>query len=342
MQKQVIRGSFYDIGYQLGVLGHTAWHQRLVSTALWQTVIAQQHSPLVHALAAQTEKEHPTIWQELLGLAAGLDAPFSQVFAWHCRGDLLPSTADGCTSIAGKNNLDYRLIAHNEDGLPILASDCFMVEVHPNHGVSYLSFAYPGSLCGHTFSVNQYGLVNVVNNIRAVERPIGMPRQILARAALNAKTLDQAIAILSQPRSGAFHHTLGQVGEPRLLSIEATAATTTVHTIATIFGHANHLVHPAQHCAQIITRSSAARQHRLATLLAVSPRLSESRLIAILSDQHDASLPIYRRSPSDPDQENTLATAVFMINKDHVAWSVYTQNRNEPSLQGIQRTGQPL
>lgn len=62
-----------------------------------------------------------------------------------------------------------------------------------------------------------------MNNIRAVHRPQGLPRQILARASLNANTLDEAITILTgQPRSGAFHHTLGQLGDARLFSVEAT------------------------------------------------------------------------------------------------------------------------
>ncbi|MBR7381941.1 acyl-CoA--6-aminopenicillanic acid acyl-transferase, partial [Klebsiella pneumoniae] len=79
------------------------------------------------------------------------------------------------------------------------------------------SFAYPGSLCGHTFAVNEKGIVNTVNNIRAVHRPDGMPRQILARASLNATTLEEAVTLLSAtPRAGAFHHTLGQMGDSRL------------------------------------------------------------------------------------------------------------------------------
>jgi hypothetical protein len=35
------------------------------------------------------------------------------------------------------------------------------------------------------------------HNIRAVHRPDGMPRQILARASLNATTLEEAVTLLS-------------------------------------------------------------------------------------------------------------------------------------------------
>ncbi|MCV5735724.1 C45 family peptidase, partial [Escherichia coli] len=111
---------------------------------------------------------------------------------------------------------------------------------------SFTSFAYPGSICGHTFAVNEKGIVNTVNNIRAVYRPQGLPRQILARASLNANTLDEAITILTgQPRSGAFHHTLGQLGDARLFSVEATGQGCSVLPLTTVTGHANHLVHAA-------------------------------------------------------------------------------------------------
>lgn len=106
------------------------------------------------------------------------------------------------------------------------------------------------------------GIVNTVNNIRALHRPVGIPRQILARAALNASTLDEAIAVLTTlPRSGAFHHTLGQSGDSRLFSIEATGAGHSVRLLDGTFGHANHLIHESlRDVQQVITDSSASRQ----------------------------------------------------------------------------------
>jgi hypothetical protein len=107
--------------------------------------------------------------------------------------------------VAGVNAAGERIIAHNEDGFPQLRDECLLATITPSRGLSFTSFAYPGSICGHTFAVNEKGIVNTVNNIRAVHRPQGLPRQILARASLNANTLDEAITILTgQPRSGRF------------------------------------------------------------------------------------------------------------------------------------------
>lgn len=336
MKKLAIRGSAFAVGQQLGEFGRTAWHQKLTQTALWQTVIAMKDAPQTVNMRQQVEAQYPLIWQELVGLAEGLQAPIDEVFAWNCRGDLVRSTSDGCTTVAGKGANGELIIAHNEDGFPQLRDDCAIVSITPDAGLAFTSFAYPGSICGHTVAVNEKGVVNTVNNIRALHRPDGMPRQILARAALNAATLDEAIAILTtEPRAGAFHHTLGQMGDSRLFSVEATGSGCCVMPLTGVFAHANHLIHPQLAAVeQVITASSGSRQQRLIEWQETQTQLDGMAAKAILSDQHDAVLPIYRLSPHDPDDENTLATALFTLQAEQIDWQIFTLNRDEPELNG--------
>jgi hypothetical protein len=54
----------------------------------------------------------------------------------------------------------------------------------------------------------------------------------------------------------------------------------------------------------------------------------------MLSDQQDPLLPIYRLSPDDPDEENTLATAIFTLSATRVVWQVFTLDRENAVLQG--------
>lgn len=336
MKKIDISGSLFEIGLQLGAFGREAWHQKLTLTSLWQTVMTMQSSAQTHAMRAVVQTHYPQIWQELEGLAQGLEASIDQVFAWNCRGDLVRSTSDGCTTVAGVNAAGERIIAHNEDGFPQLRDDCALVTITPESGLSFTSFAYPGSICGHTFAVNEKGIVNTVNNIRAVHRPQGVPRQILARASLNASTLDEAIAILTgQPRAGAFHHTLGQMSDARLFSVEATGCGCSVMPLTTVTGHANHLVHAAlADVEQVVTDSSASRQLRLAQWLQTQSPFDATVAKGILSDKHDTVLPIYRLAADDPDEENTLATAVFTIDTNHVRWQIFGINRDAAEFQG--------
>ncbi|WP_380178736.1 C45 family autoproteolytic acyltransferase/hydolase [Kalamiella sp. sgz302252] len=336
MKLLAISGSSYDIGRQLGEFGREAWHAKLTQTALWQTVTAMGSLAQTAAMGELVKAKFPSLWQEIEGLAEGLQASVAQVFAWNCRGDLVPSTSDGCTTVAGVNAAGERLIAHNEDGFPQLRQHCAMVKITPDEGLSFTSFAYPGSICGHTFAVNEKGIVNTVNNIRALVRPGGLPRQILARAALNAATLDEAIAVLTSPaRSGAFHHTLSQMGDNRIFSIEATGSGSSINQLTQNLGHANHLIHARMsEEGQVITASSASRQAKLHAWLATEPQINAAAFHAILSDQSDRDLPIYRLSPEDPDEENTLATALFTLSEERVEWQIFGLERNKAELQG--------
>ncbi|MEB7279252.1 C45 family peptidase [Enterobacter asburiae] len=335
MKKNDIRGSAFAVGQALGAFGREAWHAKLTQTALWQTVTAMKDVEQTRSMRSLVQSQYPLIWQELEGLAEGLEAPFDEVFAWNCRGDLVRSTSDGCTTVAGSTAEGELIIAHNEDGFPQLRHDCAIVSITPDDGLAFTSFAYPGSICGHTFAVNEKGVVNTVNNIRALHRPLGIPRQVLARAALNAATLDEAISILTtEPRAGAFHHTVGQMGDSRLFSVEATGTGCSVMPLREVFAHANHLIHPQLDAVeQVITDSSRSRQQRLNAWLETQSHLDGAAALGILSEQHDPALPIYRLSPQDPDEENTLATTVFTLSTSDIKWQIFTHDRQKPALE---------
>lgn len=336
MKKIVITGSAFSVGEQLGLLGREAWHKKLTAIPLWKTVTALQTSGTVAAMRAEVITHYPLIWQELEGMAQGLNAPVDAVFAWNCRGDLVRSTSDGCTTLAGCTADGNLLIAHNEDGFPQLREDCALVNIIPDEGLAFTSFVYPGSIPGHTFAVNEKGIVNTVNNIRALHRPSGLPRQVLARAALNASTLDEAVCCLtSNARAGAFHHTLGQMDDNRLFSVETSGSGCSVIPLTETMGHANHLIHPGMaDVKQVVTESSAARQARLKTLLTGCLTLNTDSAKTILSDHRNEELPVYRLSPEDPDNENTLATAIFVLSAHQVEWHVFGADREKALFEG--------
>ncbi|MEJ4044712.1 C45 family peptidase [Erwinia sp. SLM-02] len=340
MKHITLSGDNYQIGHQLGEQGSDAYRNEVRATALWGHTSALKNSSLLQTMQQQVQARFPLLWQELRGLADGLQAPFDEVFAWNCRGDLLPSTSDGCTTVTGFTDAGEPLIAHNEDGFPQLRKHCGMVTVRPEQGLAFTSFFYPGSICGHTVAVNERGLVNTVNNIRASERPAGMPRQILARAALDAATIDEAVTVLtSEPRGGAFHHSLAQCGDERIVSVEATGTAQHVQINHQRYGHANHLIHPEMAAVpQIVTGSSASRQQRLQQWLAEGEdkALNPDQALAILNDEQHADLPILRRDPADPDEENTLATAIFVIGATRVSWTLFTEDRQHACLSGQQ------
>lgn len=98
MKTIAIRGSACAVGQQLGAFGREARHTKIRQTALWQTVTAMKTAEQIQRMRAAVRAQFPLIWQELEGMAEGLQAPVEEVFARNCRGDLVRSTSDGCTT----------------------------------------------------------------------------------------------------------------------------------------------------------------------------------------------------------------------------------------------------
>lgn len=320
-----IAGNRRQVGLALGKLARPLMSVYLAQSSTWEALRRWRDHPYVDELAQHAQASLPAIWEELEGMAEGLRMPVKDVLLWNCRGDLLHSTADGCTTVALKSADGARWIGHNEDGDPYLYGRCHLVDVALDDAPGYVSFYYPGSLPGHTFGANRVGLVQTINNLRTRQRHPGVPRMFLARAVLDCTTLDEAIALLRDlPHSGGFHHTLGSASDPRLISAEVTPGAVSLLDIGTRYGHANHMIHAKTRAqAQIVTESSRDRQNRIEGIVdGWSPATGSADLLAALHDTLGA-LPILRTDAADPDGENTLATAVFEIRDDDVSLRVY-------------------
>lgn len=324
-----IAGPPQEIGLQLGRFGRDIAHRHLVRGHAWASVLAFRADPRVAAMRELVEARFPTYWAELQGLALGLDLPFDDVFLWNCRGDLWAFAPDGCTTVQIPG--EAPLLAHNEDGDPGFRGHCALAHVRPEGGTAFTSFVYPASIPGHTFAVTAAGLVQTVNNIRSRGVGTGLPRMVLGRALLDCPSIDAAIHLLkTSERAGAFHMTLGQRGDPRLVSVEFTHGQCSAITLDRPQCHSNHLVHARMAGErQVITGSSGARQQRGDRLVAEGGEtLRDPR--TILWDKAVSPLPIYRAQPDDPDHENTLATAVFHVGTNSIRWQVYDRPEETP------------
>ncbi len=316
-------GSHHEIGRALGYWGAAACHGHLIHSDAWRQIMAYRGSPESAALSTRLHRSFPWIEHELAGLAKGLDLPPEDVFLWNCRGDLWALAPDGCTTVLAPQRL-----SHNEDGDPGFAGACGLAEVRPIDAPAFVSFVYPGSLPGHTFAVNRAGLAMTVNNIRARNAGPGLPRMALTRALLATESPQQAIELLrSHPRMGAFHLGLGRAGADHTWSVEFSHLAVSAQAIRQgRHLHANHAIHREQQALpQVITASSAHRQQRGEALLDQS-----LEPLAILADRGDPVEPILRHSPTDTDQENTLATADIDLHGHTVQWTVHALPARPP------------
>lgn len=286
---------------------------------------------VVRQMGLLVQQRHPQYWQELQGMASGLEIPFEEVLLWNCRGDVWAMAPDGCTTVQLPNTA-YPSFAHNEDGDPGFSGQCAIAEISAEGGRRFASFVYPGSLPGHTFAVNDAGLAVTVNNLRTLHTGTGVPRMVVMRAILDLPDIASVLNyVQTSPRSGGFHLTLGQAGTTDLVSVEFNAALCSVVEIKEPAIHANHMIHTAMtNQPQIVTGSSGYRQIRGNELLKQATQGTALDPLSILYDQGNQKFPIFRDAPDDSDQENTMATASIRIKADGVEWEVYTQKSRVP------------
>jgi hypothetical protein len=326
MEELILPRDHYRAGYIIGQRSRKIMHEYVLASKPWQALKAWIGSDRLKNMEDAARAAFPRYVDELAGIADGCNLPFSHVFLWNSRGDISPFVSDGCTTVCAPSP-DGVLLGHNEDGDPNLRPHCFISKREPGSKNSgYIAFTYPASINGHTFSVNSAGIVQLVDNIRSLEYGDGVPRQLLSRALLDCRSLDDAFAILkSCGRAGSFHHLLAQTGEKDILSIEYTPREVSLLRLHTSYGHANHFIHPRlQDSKQRITPSSAARQIRIDQLCSkLTDSTGPADIRLMLGDIKNRDLPVYRMDPEDSDNENTLATAVFRVTSEAVQSRVY-------------------
>ena len=317
-----VRGSPFETGRALGHFGASAMHDYSRRSPAWATVMRHRGSTLARDMATAVRVGFPLVWDELQGLALGLELPFEDVFLWNCRGDLWAMAPDGCTTVQEAGST--RRITHNEDGDPAFAGHCAIAACEVYDGVTFASFVYPGSLPGHTFAVTERGLAMTVNNLRCLKVRPGVPRMVLARALLDTACLDDALVLLqSTERAGGFHLTLAHRDARGLFSVEFSSEVCSVQEISGRALHANHALHARLgDFPQTVTASSLHRQQRGEALLAAGDKQAPDPL-QLLADHEDAVFPILREHPADSDSENTMATADIRVGPTRIEWQVH-------------------
>lgn len=338
------KGGPYQIGLALGRAAGRALREQVPRIERFRAL--KNNADALRALDALervARDRFPGIMREVDGIAAGSAVDFRDVWLWNCRGDVVGggdqtgSPLAGCTTVLIPGNGDRAaIIGHNEDDQAELDGSCFLARVLPDEGPAFLSFYSPGLLPGHTFAVNDAGLVQTINHIRPYDQRLGIPRHVIARAVLSQSSLQSAIAILQrEDRASGFHHNLGMCGERMLLSVEAPASGCVVEKASEQpRAHTNHLVYdPFAGINQELAESSLDRLRR-ATALISEGVLAAGDPLVILQDQTGEGLPIYRKGQHSEDSGYTLATVVFEIGTEGVDWRVYTDSVSEAEHRG--------
>lgn len=334
-----IKGSHREMGRQMGEamiqqVRHSIENARSLIEGTYNVLELDWDGALNQARKYMpfARERYPRYYEEMLGIAEGADIPFDDLAVLTAMEavtmDALHLTK--CTSMAvnGDRTADgHVLIAHNEDWLPEDESDVCVIHATPDDEPPFLAMTYGGLLPNIGF--NAEGIAQCCDSVYPNDSRLGIPRLLVSRAVLGARSPDEAIRhALAPHRAAGYNHMLAhESGE--LYTVEVSS-----RHFAILYGHEGYLVHtnhyldPAMQAIEdepdelIGTR---VRYFRCLRLLRQTHKHTVKTLQAIQRDHVNFPSAICNHTDeeSDPlDREKTINALVIDLTARvmHIAW----------------------
>lgn len=285
-----VSGTHKDVGRAIGIK----------FKATIQGVIASRRSriPNYDSYLRRTEpyflaarNTFPNLIVELEATADAAEVPVAEYFALNNREvSRKEKDSDHCT-IAVSFGKDGAIVGHNEDWEGATPGAMYVLKATIGE-TTFTGLQYKVHTAGVAVSMNNWGLVQCINELNNKSQ-VGVPKNFVARAVLECKTLDEAEKLIKNTkRASGYNHVLVQGNEMRnieiagdMLSVEKVTGGTYVHT--------NHyLTQEMVPLEKFHTKSSVARYERAMKL--VLPGMDEKEMEALLSDTANNKYPISR------------------------------------------------
>jgi hypothetical protein len=326
-----VEGSHQEVGFAIGRrFGdriHTLFNNyRFLQEQLLPFHHSSSGQGLYHAFLELHRQRFPGYFAELKGVSLGAERPFDELLLVNLRGEYSGlmalermaeepkgSTSEGCTDCLVLTP-DIALVGHNEDGTPAALGGMFLLRAKAAHQPGFTALCYPGFLPGNAFGFNAAGVLHTIDAVSPRHVRVGLGRHFLARALLDAASLEDAIErVTARGRAAGFTYNIGSVGERRLVSVEVSPDCHHVHQVQGHYVHTNHYVHLTD-VAQMIGPSSQARLARAQTLCQASRPARAADVLSLLGDEDNDNYPVYRTA-SPPDGSATLCTGLFDLDE---------------------------
>ncbi len=271
------------------------------------------------------QERYPRYVEELEGMAEGADVDFDDLAVVN---GLEAVTMDAlhltrCTSMAINEQLTangHVLVAHNEDWMPEDEADIFILHARPDDEPPFLAMTYGGLL--PNIGMNAFGIAQCCDSVYPNDSRVGIPRVVVSRAVLAARTLDQAIRSTLVPlRAAGYNHLIAhESGE--IYNIEVSARHFAVIYAENGFTvHTNHYLDEKLHAIEAEPEqmiSTRIRYHRATRLIRQTQLHSIASLQAIQQDHLNCPESICNHSINalNPlDREKTICSLVMDLNE---------------------------
>ena len=264
-----------------------------------------------------TESAFPHLIEELKGMSDGAGVDIKDYFFMNNRevydeAEIWDSqfavNPDHCTIAVsfGKNGT---IVGHNEDWSLEALNQMYVLKATIG-GNTFLGLQYADTIAGVVATINNWGLVQCINDLYQINSGVGVPKNFLARAVLDCKSLDEVENLIKNTkRASGFNHVLVQGNEVRNFEIAGNQIDV-IKTTDKPFVHTNHyLSDKIGHLEKFHTKSSEERYQRAKEL--VKPNMTEEEMKALLSDTKNNEYPICRA-------DETVGSLVLLPNEKEV------------------------
>jgi len=334
-----VKGSHREIGRQIGEACRKQVQHGIVNARF---LIEQTQSSLeldwdgARIQASKyipfAKERYPQYVDEMEGIAEGAVVDSIDLALAHAMEavtmDALHLTK--CTSFAVNSDRTadgHVLIAHNEDWLPDDEEDVFVIHAEPDDEPPFLAMTYGGLLPNIGF--NAAGIAQCCDSVYSTDIRIGIPRVVVSRAVLAARTPADAIRQTLAPlRAAGYNHLIAhESGE--LYNVEVSARQFAIlYSENGCVVHTNHFLDPNMQAVEnepdelIATRVRYFRAHRL---LQQSSKHTIRTLQAIQRDHvnHPGAICSHQDAELDPlDREKTINAIIMDLTARmmHLAW----------------------
>jgi isopenicillin-N N-acyltransferase-like protein len=340
-----VKGSHREIGRQIGEacarqVMHCVENARRMIDATYSYLELNWDGAKIQSRKYMpfAQEIYPQYVEELIGMAESAGVTFEDMSVLV---SMEAVTSDAlhlgkCTSMAvnGERTADgHVLVGHNEDWYPEEEEDVYIVHVAPDDEPPFLAMTYGGY--PPVIGFNAYGIAQCCDTVYPNDSRIGVPRLIVGRGVLAAKTPGDAIsrALIVQRAAGYNHLIVHESGE--LYSVEASA-----RRFAILYGEDGWIAHTNYY----IDSKMQAYESDSDTL--VAKRIRYYRALRLLSEVEDhtiKSLQTIQRDhinfphaicnhdenvPSPIDRETTICSLVMDLTARamHVAWGNPCEN----------------
>lgn len=267
-----VKGSHYEAGYQIGTQLKKNFLQEvkeMKEDPSWSKIRAE-----AELFLAYSRKYLPEYVAEAEGAAAALDLEIDDVFPTLCEElwDENYRFTKGCSDLIASNDVTADgsvLAAHNNDTSPSTQESVTIIHYQVDGEPEIVAVGYGG--LGISVGYNSAGISLTGNQVDSTDMRVGVPRLLLVRKILAARTVGQAIdaAILKERASDYNQVITDRNGE--IYSIEGSATDyAPLYSTDGYLVHTNHYLAPwmrkYEYDPQGIT-SSIVRYNRATRLL---------------------------------------------------------------------------